>query len=218
MTDLPSPATELFKNLNPEKREKVFQAAVEEFASRGYRNASMNSVVRSAGISKGSLFQYFKSKIRLFDGVVEIASMRVKRYLREVRDETAQMGFFQRLEKLLRSGFAFIDDHPLLARIYFDLLQSSEAPFGAERALQLRREGHEFLADLISKAVTRGELRPDLDVERSAFLLNSLMETLLRSYYTEYLSPRSGLYQGAPDELEKWVRATLDLVSRGMGA
>ncbi len=56
MNALPSPGTELFRSLRPEKQEKVFQAAVHEFAINGYRNASMNSVVKAAGISKGSLF------------------------------------------------------------------------------------------------------------------------------------------------------------------
>ncbi len=55
-----SQGTDLFKRLLPEKQEKIFQAAVNEFASKGYRNASMNSLVKAAGISKGSLFQYLR--------------------------------------------------------------------------------------------------------------------------------------------------------------
>ena len=62
MKKLPTPGTELFGKLAPEKQEKVFEAAVGEFASKGYRNASMNSLVKAAGISKGSIFQYFRTK------------------------------------------------------------------------------------------------------------------------------------------------------------
>lgn len=208
--------TDLFRSLSPEKREKVFQAAVDEFASKGYRSASMNSLVRTAGISKGSLFQYFHSKEDLFAAVVEMAAARVKRYLKRVRDETAELTFFERLEWLLRAGFAFIDSHPLLARIYFHLLQSGEAPFGSERIAGLRRQGEEFLADLVAAAQKRGELRASVDTARVSFLLNALMETLLRAYYTEFLAAGLGLYRGDAKSLDRWVSTTLDLLRNGL--
>jgi len=213
----PSPhGTELFKSLNHEKQDKVFQAAVDEFASKGYRSASMNSLVKTAGISKGSLFQYFKTKRDLFGGVVDIAASRVKQHLKRVRDETAHLTFSGRLEKLLREGFVFIDEHPMLARIYFRVLQTGEAPFGADRLMQLRREGDEFLAELIRQGIDRNELRPDLDVERMAFLVNSLLESLLRAYYTEFLGADLGLYQGKATELNRWIEASVELMSRGL--
>ncbi len=218
MRSLSSTGTELFGKLRPEKQEVVFQAAVDEFAVNGYRNASMNSVVRSAGISKGSLFQYFTTKRNLFHGVVEIAAERVKLYLKQVREETAEMGFFERLERLLRAGFGFIDRHPKFARIYFHLLQSGEAPFGSERVGELRHEGHQFLCALIRSAIEQGELKPNMDVERVAFLINALLETLLRSYYTEFLASGLGLYRGDDEALDCWVNATLDLVRNGVQA
>ncbi len=215
MKKLESPGTELFDKLPPEKQEKVFEAAVGEFASKGYRSASMNSLVKAAGISKGSIFQYFKSKRNLFDGVVEIATDRVKLYLKQVRDETAEMNFFARLEYMLRAGFDFIDRHPLLARIYFHLLQSGEAPSGSEEILQLRKQANEFLIDLLREAIEKGEIREELDIERVAFLLNALLETLLRSYYTEFLASGLGLYRGNAAELDRWVAATMELVRKG---
>jgi TetR/AcrR family transcriptional regulator len=216
MNDVSSSGTELFQKLSTEKREKVFQAAVNEFASKGYGNASMNSVVKAAAISKGSLFQYFKSKQGLFDAVVDMAAGRVTEYLKGVRDETANLSFFDRLERLLSSGFTFIDRHPMLARIYFHLLQSGEAPFGSERLRRLNRRGDQFLAELIEHAIDRGELRSETDVDRVAFLINSILVTLLRAYYTEFLGSGLGLYRGDPAELDRWVATTLDLISRGI--
>jgi len=216
MNDVSSSGTELFRKLSAEKQEKVFQAAVDEFASKGYGNASMNSVVKAAAISKGSLFQYFKSKQGLFDVVVDMATGRVTEYLKGVRDETASLSFFERLKKLLSAGFTFIDQHPLLARIYFHLLQSGEAPFGSERLRRLNRRGDQFLAELIEHAIDRGELRNDTDVDRVAFLINSMLVTLLRAYYTEFLGSGLGLYRGDPAELDRWVATTLDLINRGV--
>jgi AcrR family transcriptional regulator len=176
----------------------------------------MNSLVRAAGISKGSLFQYFRTKRDLFGGVVDIAAARVKDHLKKVRNETSDMPFARRVEKLLREGFAFIDEHPMLARIYFRLLQTGEAPFGADRLMLLRREGDEFLADLIREGIAVGELREDVEIDRVAFLVNSMLESLLRAYYTEFLGAGLGLYQGKATELDRWIKASIDLISKGL--
>lgn len=209
--------TELFKNLPQEKREKVFDAAVAEFASKGYRNASMNSLVRAAGISKGSIFQYFRTKRNLFDAVLELAVDQVKNYLRKVRSDTGEMPFPVRLGTLLRSGFSFIDKHPLLSAIYFQLLQSGDAPFGTEKILKLRKLGNEFLAEMLVEAVTHGEVRSDLDRQKTAFLVNSLMETLLRAYYTEFLDSGLGLYKGSHQDRETWIETTVAFIVSGLG-
>ncbi|MRR31852.1 TetR/AcrR family transcriptional regulator [bacterium] len=46
-----------FFNLPPEKREKIIDAAVEEFAQNGLENASTNRIVENSGISKGSFYR-----------------------------------------------------------------------------------------------------------------------------------------------------------------
>ncbi len=206
----------LFQNLSPEKREKIFTAAAEEFAEHGYRKASVNSIVKIAGISKGSLFQYFSTKRNLFDGLVDLASDHVKIYLRTVREETRELGFFDRLDRFIRSGFEFIDKRPALSRIYFHLLQSGDSPFGLERIVDLRRRGEGFLFELLSEAQKKGELRKDLDTEKLAFILNSLLENLLRSYYLDHLSAGHGLYQGDPRTLDEWIKTTVDFIRNGL--
>jgi TetR/AcrR family transcriptional regulator len=55
-----------FLSLDTEKRDRVINAAIKEFAQKGYDNASTNEMVKEAGISKGLLFHYFKNKKQLF--------------------------------------------------------------------------------------------------------------------------------------------------------
>lgn len=57
---------EKFFNLNKEKQMKILNAAIDEFASSGYDQASTNTIVKKAGISKGLLFHYFSSKKELY--------------------------------------------------------------------------------------------------------------------------------------------------------
>jgi TetR/AcrR family transcriptional regulator len=55
-----------FMSIEPEKRERVINAALKEFAQKGYKNASTNQIVEEANISKGLLFHYFSNKKGLY--------------------------------------------------------------------------------------------------------------------------------------------------------
>ncbi|MED4227015.1 TetR/AcrR family transcriptional regulator [Neobacillus cucumis] len=57
---------EKFFNLDSEKQDRVINAAIKEFAQKGYDKASTNEIVKEADISKGLLFHYFKNKKQLF--------------------------------------------------------------------------------------------------------------------------------------------------------
>jgi len=65
-------AFKLFYDLSKEKREKIFQIALREFAQYGYNESSTNRIVKSAGISKGSLYKYFANKEELYFEVLDI--------------------------------------------------------------------------------------------------------------------------------------------------
>lgn len=57
---------EKFLKLEQDKQDRILNAAIKEFAQKGYDNASTNEIVKEAGISKGLLFHYFKNKKQLY--------------------------------------------------------------------------------------------------------------------------------------------------------
>ena len=57
---------EKFFDLNRDKQDRIINASLRVFAKNGYRHASTDVIVKDAGISKGLLFHYFKSKLGLF--------------------------------------------------------------------------------------------------------------------------------------------------------
>ncbi len=62
---------ETFEKLPEGKKEQIIRVSIEEFALKGYRNASTNSIIKRLGISKGVLFLYFKNKKNLYLYLVE---------------------------------------------------------------------------------------------------------------------------------------------------
>lgn len=56
-----------FEKLDKEKKERIINASLLEFAKKGYDNASTNVIVKNADISKGLIFHYFGNKKKLFE-------------------------------------------------------------------------------------------------------------------------------------------------------
>src|SRR5208337_624250 len=110
-----------FRQLPPDKQERVLTAALAEFADQGYRAASLNRVVAQAGIAKGSLYQYFPNKEGIFRHIFQHALTQVWRTLTTVKEETLGEDFFARLEKSLLAGVRFLREHPRIFSLYLKI-------------------------------------------------------------------------------------------------
>jgi AcrR family transcriptional regulator len=53
------------------KRRQILEGARRMFLAQGFDAASMGAIARDAGVSKGTLYVYFKSKEELFEAIVE---------------------------------------------------------------------------------------------------------------------------------------------------
>ena len=100
--------TKLFESIAPEKRRRIINAALEEFASKGCRQATTDSIVAKAGISKGSLFKYFDNKETLL------------LYLCDYVYEAVGTEYFHNLDNSLTD---FFEIYSHTARLKFDIIK-----------------------------------------------------------------------------------------------
>jgi len=63
--------TDLKPENNTEKFEQILQGAMQEFLARGYAGTSMEKVAAAAGVSKPTVYSYFKDKEVLFQFLIE---------------------------------------------------------------------------------------------------------------------------------------------------
>ncbi|MEO8284369.1 MAG: TetR/AcrR family transcriptional regulator [Pseudarthrobacter sp.] len=61
-----------FKKLAAHQQQAIVQAALVEFATHGFHNASLNRIIEAAGISKGSMYYYFDRKEDLYAYVAQL--------------------------------------------------------------------------------------------------------------------------------------------------
>lgn len=79
--DMPS---QTFLNLDGEKQKKLINAAMIEFSNHEFADVSINRIIISAGIPRGSFYMYFKDKDDLFEYLVQINKMRLHEVTKEV--------------------------------------------------------------------------------------------------------------------------------------
>ena len=200
-----------FEKLPEEKKARIMNASISEFAEKDYETASMNTVVNQAGISKGSLFNYFKTKSVLYDHIYKLALREVKAYLRQVRDETVDYSFNERLSKVVDSGVQFITEHPRLARIYFRLVYSGDSPNRKNIVTELQSMSEDYLGNIIQDAMDRNELDPNLNKIQSVFFLDAVLNRFLNEYH-------EAIEMGNQQQFnrDEWVKGITTFFSKGL--
>lgn len=199
-----------FEQLSYEKQARIVDASVAEFSDRDYETASMNTVVERAGIAKGSLFYYFKTKSLLYDYIYNLALGEVKAYLRKVRDETAELPFEIRLTGIVNSGVQFITEHPRLAKIYFRLIYSTDSPNRQKIVLELQNLSNDYLGKIIQDGMDRNELDSNFNKGQAVFFLDSILNRFLKDYHEAQSNGTADHFKN-----EDWVSGLIIFFSKG---
>lgn len=211
-----STETDMFLNLDENKKQRILGAAIDEFAHKSYGNASMNVVVEKAGISKGALFKYFTSKEGLFAYVYRMSLRKIKDYLRAVRDGSEDEDFFVRLEKVMQAGIDFTQVHPGLARIYYRIIFTGDSPYKRDILAEIRGESLEFIQSLVQKGIDRGELRPNLDPKTAAFVVESVVDRFVQSHNVQFMEPPLHTGDARARNSGQWSVEIIELLRKGM--
>lgn len=100
-----------FLDLEQGKQKRILNAAMKEFAQKGYQLASTNEIVKEAGISKGMLFYYFQNKKQLFlflyeYGTEKTVTEMVAKFDLEERD------LFEKIQQAMRIKIEVLEQHP----------------------------------------------------------------------------------------------------------
>ena len=147
-----------------ELRERMFRAALELFASKGYAETTVEDITEAADVGKGTFFNYFPSKEHILMAFGEMQLAKLEAVIREVK--TAD----QPMIDVLRSLVLRMTEEPIRnPAIIRALLQAnlSSVPVRGEM-LRIHDRNRALLGQLIRHGQERGEIRTDLPAEEIA--------------------------------------------------
>ncbi len=138
-------------------RTQVLQAALKQFAERGYAGASVQRIVDAAAVTKPTLYYYFRNKAELYQALVDDAQDERLRLMKAAAARPADLP--EKLVKILAALFEFATAHRELMRIAFStaFAAAGEIPPGS-RSLEKSRRNFEFIHALIKDGLAKGRL------------------------------------------------------------
>lgn len=155
-------------------RQKILEAALKQFAHRGYSGASVQAIVDSAKVTKPTLYYYFANKAALYKALVDSAHDERFRLMQEAAEkgETLQ----KKLVEILRVLFEFMNGHRELMRLAFATAFASPGELPAKMDyLKRPKRNFEFVHSLIKNNLKTGPLDRRFGSEELAYGFWGLM-------------------------------------------
>ncbi len=158
------------------RRQQILNAAVELFVERGYENSSVDEIARVAGLSKGSIYWYFKSKLDILFSLTD-------RYVEESQAEVVRLAAEDKygteaLYKVHRDLDAQKQASPEKDKLLSQLLGlAARYPEIRERMRDYYRGWDDVSTNLIQNAIQNGKFAP-VDAKALAQAITALYDGL----------------------------------------
>ena len=186
-----------------DKREAILDAAIRVFAQRGFFQAQVADMARSAGVAAGTVYLYFKGKDDVLVSVFE-------RTMREAIDEARALVAtvddpVERLRRLAHLHLGRLGRHRDLAVVFQVELRQTTKFMERFSAAQLR-EYLSIIRDVIANGQAVGRMRPEVSPTLAAKMLFGALDEMATDWI---LSHR-------PRRLEDSADAVVDIFVRGI--
>jgi AcrR family transcriptional regulator len=157
-----------------ELKEKIIQAAIESFSQTGFDRTKMEDIAKRLGLSKGTIYLYFKSKEELFTAICE-------HNLQSSNKEDA--GLFVRKENIASEAEQIYDNIRRREqgndRVMLEMVaESARNPKLRKSMYELHAKIHEHVMQNVKRRIEEGFLKEDIDAASLAIALVALYDGL----------------------------------------
>lgn len=189
-----------------EHREALFTAAIDEFVAQGYEQASINTILQNAGMSKGQFYYHFGNKEGLYLALIDVMIAEKREFLASVASPADyQQEIFGILQTQTRQGVAFARAHPDINRFSEAFLREKDNPI-YERVLAIYDfENDAILNQLIDRAYHNGELRDDIPLPQMRKMMGYLF-----THITDLVSLDD------PEQYETQISYVIEMMKHGL--
>lgn len=193
-----------FLKLDSEKQDRIVNAAMKEFAQKGYEHASTNEIVKGAGISKGLLFHYFQNKKQLYLFLFDYSYEKIINEFYKKTDLT-EPDFFKRVREAIQIKMELLKQYPDI----FTFMEKSLLEDAEDIRPELEKRKREMTSINLGKffeGIDFSKFRDDVDIKIVLKIITFTFEKLSdEALYKAKLTPESKLdYAEIRAEAEKY--------------
>ena len=185
------------------RRDVIERAAIELFAARGYRGASVDEIASRSGITVPVLYDHFASKRDLYVHLIDRHYAELRALWFRYAASNEPMGAW--IAEAVDHWFAYVESNPFAGRMLFRDTTGDPDIAAMHRGVQLASRSRLLPLVHAEVAVRDGGFGDEHGAELMWEALRSVMQALALWWYDHLDVPR-----------ERIVRATLDAIWVGL--
>jgi AcrR family transcriptional regulator len=195
------------------RRDRILEAAMRQFADRGYRGTRVEDVATQVGVAKGTVFLDFGSKETLFLEAFKRAVSLLPAWL-DAPADIVEQGFWAVLDWWLQRAEELVASDPVPNRVA--LIARTDTGLDIRRPVDrfMRSEDPYGTLEFVEFGVKRGELRDDVDAEMIASTLDWMAERFQDALVSEDLDP--GLIHRRPERRPMRIKEFVEVLRGGI--
>jgi TetR/AcrR family transcriptional regulator, repressor for uid operon len=153
--------TKFTSQYRTELKEKIIQSAIENFTKNGFDRTRMEDIATSAGLAKGTLYLYFKSKEDLFYAICE-------HNLEELRNQLSRL--FDRRDNIIIDAERFYEEYQKASlgtdTIWFEMIAlSTRSPKLKKILAENQTKVYQVVKQFLKTQIESGYLREDIHID-----------------------------------------------------
>ena len=162
-----------FEEIRGKKKALILDTALKLFATEGYHTTSISKIAAKAKISKGLLYNYFKSKDDL---IIEIVNTGINKLLQSFDPDHDSKLTDEEFIFFIHENFRILENNPYYWKLYFSI-------FTQPQVYELVKDEfinliHNLMFVLVSYYKRKGAEKPEME----ALLFGALMDGISLQY------------------------------------
>jgi AcrR family transcriptional regulator len=207
--------TRTFRRLDPVRQQAVIQAILDEAALRGPAAMNIKQVAGRAGVSVGSLYQYFGDRDNMLNFAVDLCVHFVTGAFDMYRPYLAAMPLREALAAYVSGGIEWSRAEAGFLQLFARAAYQGDPELAERLVVPISQKLREMVSEMLAQAAARGEIRPGVDLEAATRLVYGLSIAVADSQLLPYLNNYFQIIDpGLPPE--RILTALLDFVLNGI--
>ncbi|MDR1908901.1 MAG: TetR/AcrR family transcriptional regulator [Spirochaetaceae bacterium] len=161
------------------RRQQILRKALDVFGAEGFENATIQKIADCCGITRTTLYIYFKNKKEIFNYSIKQLLESMENQIEKIRADSS-LGSAEKITRVLRAIFEQLQKNRRLLEVILDYLLYLHRN-GADPNLRVRRRTlrlRHILASLVIEGIRAGEIR-GVNIRALDDLLYSLLEAAI---------------------------------------
>lgn len=208
--------TRTFRRLDPQRQQAVLSAILDEAVEKGPAAINIKQVAERAEVAIGSLYQYFGSREGLLNFAIELCVSYMTDLFETYHPLLVELPLEEGLTVYLSTGVEWSQTQTGMIQ-FITRAAYHGTPELADRVVKpIATAMRTIIHDMLVKAIERGEVRSDIDLEATTRAVNTALIAVGDSQLLSYLN---NYFQVTDKKVsaERVTQALVSMILQGIG-